>query len=257
MRGSDPDAALYWLARMLEGGEDPLFIARRLVRMASEDIGEADPIAGDQQRRQGRLRLPGLAGGRTGAGPGRAHLAAAPKSNAVYTAFGAAMRAAKETGSLMPPAHIRNAPTRLMKRGYGKGYHYDHDTPEGFSGQNYFPEALGRQTFYDPPERGFEREIRKRLDYWAKLRERKDPHEPPRQETSGQTRPGDRPKGARPTGVAGRARRRKVASRPAASPRRVLQLPAPRAPRPAPLLASPRRSLPSRRRCRPRFRPWW
>ncbi|MBX6320276.1 MAG: replication-associated recombination protein A [Rhodospirillaceae bacterium] len=173
LRGSDTDAALYWLARMLAGGEDPLYIARRMVRFAVEDVGLADPdalvqalAAWDAYERlgspEGELALAQCA----------IYLGTAPKSNAAYRAFGAATRAAQETGSLMPPMHILNAPTRLMRDlGYGKGYRYDHDTAEGFSGQNYFPEGMKRQVFYDPPERGFEREIRKRLDYWARLRE--------------------------------------------------------------------------------------
>ena len=127
--------------------------------------------AGHLQRRQGCVRFSGLARRRAGDRAGRDLLATAPKSNAAYMAYGEAMRTAKEAGSLLPPKHILNAPTKLMKaEGYGAGYDYDHDAPEAFSGQDYFPEALGRQTFYDPPERGFEREIRKRLDYWAKLR---------------------------------------------------------------------------------------
>jgi putative ATPase len=175
IRGSDPDAALYWLARMLAGGEDPLFIARRLVRAASEDIGEADPtslILANAAKDaydflgspEGELALAQLV----------VHLAAAPKSNAVYSAFGAAMRAAKETGSLMPPAHIRNAPTRLMKElGYGKGYAYDHNEDEGFSGQDYFPEGMERQTFYAPKGEGAEARVKERLDRWAALRAEK------------------------------------------------------------------------------------
>ncbi|HEX4199699.1 MAG TPA: replication-associated recombination protein A [Caulobacteraceae bacterium] len=175
IRGSDPDASLYWLARMLTGGEDPLFIARRLMRAASEDIGEADPtslILANAAKDaydflgspEGELALAQLV----------VHLAAAPKSNAVYTAFGAAMRAAKETGSLMPPAHIRNAPTRLMKQlGYGKGYAYDHNEDEGFSGQDYFPDGMERQTFYEPKGEGAEARVKERLDRWAALRAEK------------------------------------------------------------------------------------
>ncbi len=175
IRGSDPDASLYWLARMLDGGEDPLFIARRLVRAASEDIGEADPMslvlanaAKDAYdflgSPEGELALAQLV----------VHLAAAPKSNAVLIAFGKARRAAKETGSLMPPAHIRNAPTRLMKElGYGKGYAYDHDEEEGFSGQDYFPEGMARQTFYEPKDVGAEGRMKERLDRWAALRTQK------------------------------------------------------------------------------------
>jgi len=174
LRGSDADAALYWLARMLVGGEDPLYVARRMVRFAAEDVGLADPdalvqalAAWDTYERlgspEGELALAQCV----------LYLATAPKSNAAYRAFGAAQRAARETGSLMPPKHILNAPTRLMRDlGYAKGYQYDHDTDEGFSGQNYFPDGMARQEFYRPVERGFEREIRKRLDYWAKLRDR-------------------------------------------------------------------------------------
>jgi putative ATPase len=175
IRGSDPDAALYWLARMLTGGEDPLFIARRLVRAASEDIGAADPMSlvlanavkdtydflGSPE---GELALAQLV----------IHLAAAPKSNSVYVAFGAAMRAARETGSLTPPAHIRNAPTKLMKQlGYGKGYEYDHDAEEGFSGQDYFPEGMQRRAFYRPKGEGSEARTRERLERWAEIRARR------------------------------------------------------------------------------------
>ncbi|WP_086465806.1 replication-associated recombination protein A [Oceanibaculum nanhaiense] len=172
LRGSDVDAALYWFARMLDGGEDPLYIARRLIRFAVEDIGLADPqaivqaMAGTETYErlgspEGELALAQVV----------IYLGTAPKSNAGYKAFGIARRSAKETGSLMPPMHILNAPTRMMKDiGYGKGYQYDHDAEEGFSGQNYFPDGMPRQRFYNPPERGFERELVKRLDYWAKLR---------------------------------------------------------------------------------------
>ncbi len=172
IRGSDPDAALYWLARMLQGGEDPLFIARRLIRAAAEDIGEADPMslvlanaAKDTYdflgSPEGELALAQLV----------VHLAAAPKSNAVYVAYNEAMRAAKETGSLMPPSHILNAPTRLMKDlGYGKGYAYDHDTAEGFSGQNYFPDGMERRQFYRPRGDGSEGRIKERLERWAAMR---------------------------------------------------------------------------------------
>jgi putative ATPase len=175
LRGSDTDAALYWLARMLAGGEDPLYIARRMVRFAVEDIGLADPdalhqalAAWDTYERlgspEGELALAQCV----------IYLGTAPKSNAAYRAFGSAIAAAKETGSLMPPKHILNAPTRLMRQiGYGKGYSYDHDTPEGFSGQNYFPEEMKRRRFYQPVDRGFEREIRKRLEYWDRLRAEK------------------------------------------------------------------------------------
>jgi putative ATPase len=172
VRGSDPDAALYWLARMLDAGEDPLYLGRRLVRMASEDIGMADPqalvIASAAKDAYDYLGSPE---GELALAQATVYLATAPKSNGVYTAFKAAIRAAKEHGSLLPPKHILNAPTKLMKdEGYSAGYAYDHDAPDAFSGQDYFPEKLGRQAFYDPPDRGFEREIRKRLDYWAKLR---------------------------------------------------------------------------------------
>ncbi len=172
LRGSDTDAALYWLARMLAGGEDPRYIARRLVRFAVEDIALADPqalvqgIAAWQAYErigspEGELALAQLV----------IYLGTAPKSNAAYVAFQEAQRAAKETGSLMPPKHILNAPTRLMKDlGYGAGYAYDHNAPDAFSGQDYFPDGLARRQFYRPVERGFEREIKKRLDYWAKLR---------------------------------------------------------------------------------------
>ena len=172
VRGSDPDAALYYLARMFDAGEDPLYLGRRLVRMASEDIGMADPqalvIANAAKDAYDYLGSPE---GELALAQACVYLATAPKSNAVYTAFKAATRAAKEHGSLLPPKTILNAPTKLMKEeDYGAGYRYDHDEPEAFSGQNYFPEKLGRQNFYDPPDRGFEREIRKRLDYWGKLR---------------------------------------------------------------------------------------
>jgi putative ATPase len=175
MRGSDVDAALYWLARMLAGGEEPLYVVRRLVRFAVEDIGMADPQAVQQAlAAKDAYDFLGSPEGELAIAQAVVYLATAPKSNAAYAAFGAAQRAAKSTGSLMPPAHILNAPTQLMKDlGYGKGYAYDHDAPDGFSGQNYFPDGLRRETFYDPAERGFEREIRKRLDYWAKLRERR------------------------------------------------------------------------------------
>jgi len=172
VRGSDPDAALYYLCRMLDAGEQPLYLGRRLVRMAIEDIGLADPQAlAVALAAKDAYDYLGSPEGELALAEAAVYLATAPKSNAVYTAFKAATRAAKEGGSLMPPKVILNAPTGLMrKEGYGSGYRYDHDEPEAFSGQDYFPEAMGRQTFYDPPERGFEREIRKRLDYWAKLR---------------------------------------------------------------------------------------
>ncbi len=172
VRGSDPDAALYYLCRMLGAGEDPLYLARRVVRMAVEDIGLADPqalvVANAAKDAYDFLGSPE---GELAIAEAVIYVATAPKSNAAYAAFGAAMRMAKQAGSLVPPKHILNAPTKLMRaEGYGRGYEYDHAAEEAFSGQDYFPEALGRQTFYDPPERGFEREIRKRLDYWAKLR---------------------------------------------------------------------------------------
>jgi putative ATPase len=176
LRGSDCDAALYWFARMLAGGEDPRYIARRLTRFASEDVGLADPQAlplalasWEAYERmgspEGELALAELV----------IYLATAPKSNAAYVAIGAATRAAKEYGSLMPPKHILNAPTKLMQEiGYGEGYEYDHDSAEGFSGQNYFPDDMKRQEFYRPVERGFEREAKKRLDYWAELRRKRE-----------------------------------------------------------------------------------
>jgi putative ATPase len=172
VRGSDPDAALYYLARMFDAGEDPLYLARRVVRMAVEDIGLADPQALVVcNAAKDAYDFLGSPEGELAIAQAVIYVATAPKSNAAYRAYGAARRAAKEHGSLLPPKHILNAPTRLMKEeGYGRGYAYDHDAEDAFSGQNYFPEALPRQTFYDPPERGFERELRKRLDYWAKLR---------------------------------------------------------------------------------------
>lgn len=176
VRGSDPDAALYWFSRMLEGGEDPRFLARRITRMAVEDIGLADPQAQavciDSWQTYERLGSPE---GELALANAVVYLALAPKSNGVYTAYKAARAAARETGSLMPPKHILNAPTRLMKDiGYGSGYAYDHDAEDGFSGQNYFPDDMKRPVFYAPPERGFERELRKRIDYFAKLRAKRD-----------------------------------------------------------------------------------
>jgi putative ATPase len=172
VRGSDPDAALYYLCRMFDAGEDPLYLGRRLVRMAVEDIGLADPqalvICNAAKDAYDYLGSPE---GELALAQACVYLATAPKSNAVYTAYKSAMRAAKENGSLLPPKHILNAPTKLMKgEGYGDGYRYDHDEPDAFSGQDYFPEKMGRKIFYDPPERGFERDIRKRLEWWAKLR---------------------------------------------------------------------------------------
>ena len=173
LRGSDVDGALYWMARMLAGGEAPEYILRRMTCVASEDISNADPQALQVviAAWQAVERL-GLPEGELAMAQACTYLATAPKSNASYMAFTAAKRAAAETGSLMPPKHALNAPTKLMKQeGYHLGYQYDHDTPEGFAGQNYFPDNLPRQNFYKPVERGFEREIKKRLDYWAKIRD--------------------------------------------------------------------------------------
>ena len=173
IRGSDPDAALYYFARMLDAGEDPRFLARRLVRMAVEDIGLSDPQALVHARAAAETyEQLGSPEGELALANTVIYLATAPKSNAAYVAYKAAMRTAKQAGSLTPPKTILNAPTKLMKEeGYGADYAYDHDAPDAFSGQNYWPDALGRQRFYDPPERGFEREIRKRLEYWEKLRQ--------------------------------------------------------------------------------------
>lgn len=176
VRGSDPDAALYWLCRMLDGGEDRLFIARRLVRMAVEDIGLADPQAVTQAlAAKDTFDFLGSPEGELALAQATIYLATAPKSNGAYVAYKAAMRMAKAEGSLAPPKHILNAPTKLMEdEGYGAGYAYDHDAPDGFSGQNYFPDEIGaRPTFYDPPERGFERKLRKRLSYWDGLRKKR------------------------------------------------------------------------------------
>src|SRR5580658_9207489 len=175
IRGSDPDAALYWMARMLAGGEQPLYILRRLVRAAVEDIGLADPQAVVQAlAAKDVYDFLGSPEGEIALVQAVLYLASAPKSNAVYKAQGAAARAAAEHGSLMPPAHILNAPTRLMKTlGYGQGYEYDHVAEDRFSGQNYFPDDMERQNFYAPRETGFEREITKRLEYWSKLRAKK------------------------------------------------------------------------------------
>ncbi len=175
LRGSDVDAALYWLARMLVGGEDPAYILRRLTRFASEDIGMADPqaLAHSLSCWDAYDRI-GSPEGDLNIAQCVIYLATAPKSNAAYKAFGSASRAARGTGSLTPPAHILNAPTKLMKElGYGAGYAYDHDAEDGFSGQNYFPDGMERQRFYAPAERGFEREVAKRLAYWDKLRSRR------------------------------------------------------------------------------------
>jgi putative ATPase len=175
IRGSDPDAALYWLARMLAGGENPLYIVRRLVRAAVEDIGLADPQAVQQAlAAKDVYDFLGSPEGELALAQAVIYLATAPKSNAVYSAFGEARRAAGEHGSLTPPAHILNAPTRLMRDlGYGAGYEYDHASEHAFSGQNYFPDDMARESFYRPSGRGFETEIAKRLAYWAKLRARK------------------------------------------------------------------------------------
>jgi len=175
VRGSDPDASLYWLARMFAAGEDPLFVARRVVRMAIEDIGMADPAALTQAiAAKDTYDFLGTPEGELAIAQAVVYCATAPKSNAAYKAFKAAMKSAKESGSLSPPKIILNAPTRMMKdMGCGAGYDYDHDAPGAFSGQNYFPDELSRERYYQPVERGFEREITKRLDYWAKLREKR------------------------------------------------------------------------------------
>jgi putative ATPase len=172
VRGSDPDAALYYLARMLDAGENPLFLARRIVRMAVEDIGLADPqalvVCNAAKEAYDFLGSPE---GELALAEAVVYVATAPKSNAVYAAYKAARAAAEHYGSVPPPRIILNAPTKLMKQeGYGAGYRYDHDEPDAFSGQNYFPDAMGRQTYYEPVERGFEREVKKRLEWWAKLR---------------------------------------------------------------------------------------
>ena len=180
MRGSDVDAALYWFARMLGGGEDPRYIVRRLIRFAVEDIGMADPQAHVQALSSAETyeRL-GSPEGELAIAQAVIYLATAPKSNAQYKAFGAAKRAAAQHGSLMPPKHILNAPTKLMgELGYGKNYAYDHDAADGFSGQNYFPNDMPRENYYNPVERGFERDIRKRLDYWNNLRAKKQGEQP-------------------------------------------------------------------------------
>lgn len=175
IRGSDPDAALYWLARMLCGGEDPLYIARRLVRLASEDIGLADPLAlMIANEAMNTYRVLGSPEGELAIAHAVVHMASAPKSNAVYTAFKQAMGAAKKTGSLPPPTHILNAPTKMMKDlGYGKGYAYDHNEPGGFSGQNYFPDDMDRVQFYAPKGAGREAAIKVRLEEWEKIRNAK------------------------------------------------------------------------------------
>ncbi|MFI8682130.1 replication-associated recombination protein A [Brevundimonas diminuta] len=174
VRGSDPDAALYWLARMLNGGEDPLYLARRIVRMAVEDIGQADPLSIlVANAAKDTYDFLGSPEGELALAQAVVHLATAPKSVGVYEAFKAAKRAAHETGSLMPPAHIRNAPTKLMKQlGYGKGYQYDPDTPEGFSGANFFPDEMERRTFYKPKGEGHEEKVKARLERWEAMRAR-------------------------------------------------------------------------------------
>ncbi len=174
VRGSDPDAALYWLARMLNGGEDPLYLARRIVRMAVEDIGQADPLSIlVANAAKDTYDFLGSPEGELALAQAVVHLATAPKSVGVYEAFKAAKRAAHETGSLMPPAHIRNAPTKLMKSlGYGKGYQYDPDTPEGFSGADFFPDEMERRTFYKPKGEGHEEKVKARLERWAAMRAR-------------------------------------------------------------------------------------
>jgi len=176
IRGSDPDAALYYLARMLTAGEDPLFLCRRLVRMANEDIGLADPQAIVQAlAAKDTYEFLGSPEGELGLAQAAVYLATAPKSIGVYKAYKTVMKRARETGSLPPPKIILNAPTKLMKQQeYGSGYKYDHDQPDAFSGQNYFPDDMGRETYYTPPERGFERDIKKRLDYWARLRKERE-----------------------------------------------------------------------------------
>jgi putative ATPase len=175
VRGSDPDAALYYLCRMLDAGEDPLYIARRVVRMAVEDVGLADPQAlAVCTAAKDAYDFLGSPEGELAIAQAVIYVATAPKSNAAYVAFERAMRTAKEAGSLLPPKHILNAPTRLMRaEGYGEDYRYDHDSPDAFSGQDYFPEQLPRQKFYDPPPRGFERELGKRLELWAQLRKQR------------------------------------------------------------------------------------
>jgi putative ATPase len=175
VRGSDPDAALYWLARMLKGGEDPRYLARRITRMAVEDIGLADPAAQrhclDAWATYERLGSPE---GELALAEAVLYLALAPKSNAAYAAYKAAMSAAGKTGSEAPPRHILNAPTKLMKeQGYGQGYAYDHDAEDAFSGQDYFPDGMARESYYDPVDRGFERDLRKRVEYFGKLRARR------------------------------------------------------------------------------------
>ena len=179
LRGSDVNAALYWLARMLAGGEDPNYILRRLVRFATEDIGMADPVALSQAVAAWQaFERVGSPEGDLVIAQCTIYLATAPKSNGVYKAFEHASGTAKETGSLLPPKHVLNAPTSMMKElGYGDGYVYDHGVDDAFSGQNYFPEELSEKRFYEPTERGFEKEIKKRLDYWLKLKKRSAPND--------------------------------------------------------------------------------
>ena len=176
VRGSDPDAALYWLARMLDGGEDPLFLARRIVRMAVEDIGAADPMSlVITNAAKDTYDFLGSPEGELALAQAVVHLACAPKSVSVYKGYKAAMRAAKETGSLMPPENIRNAPTKLMKElGYGRGYQYDPEAEGGFSGANYWPEGMERRTFYEPTDQGHEARVKERLDRWAEMRRERD-----------------------------------------------------------------------------------
>ena len=176
MRGSDPDAALYWLARMLAGGEDPLYLCRRVVRMASEDIGNADPnalrVCLDAKEAYDFLGSPE---GELALAQAVLYVATAPKSNAVYAAYKRSVRAAKETGSLQPPPYAMNAPTKLMKQlGYSDGYIYDHDAPEAFAGLDYFPPDMPRQTFYEPVPRGLEKDIQRRIDFWNTRRKPRD-----------------------------------------------------------------------------------
>ena len=173
VRGSDPQAALYYLARMLDAGEDPMYLARRMIRMASEDIGLADPNAlAVTNAARDAYHMLGTPEGELALAEAAVYLAVAPKSNALYKAFKAARRAAKEHGSLAPPKHILNAPTKLMKsEGYGAGYAYDHDAEDAFSGQNYFPDEMERQAFYEPTDRGAERRIAERMAEWERLRE--------------------------------------------------------------------------------------
>jgi putative ATPase len=172
VRGSDPQAALYYFCRIIDGGEDPMYLARRLIRMAVEDIGLADPNAlAVANAARDAYHMLGTPEGELALAEACVYLATAPKSNAIYTAYKAAMRTAKEGGSLLPPKHILNAPTKLMKsEGYGAGYEYDHDAPDAFSGQDYFPDELPRQEFYRPTERGYEKRLAERMAEWDRLR---------------------------------------------------------------------------------------